>query len=55
MFQKEIHVSCIKNCGKIRIKAKEAWLRPRGTSLIGNSVRDFSEQKDLQGFLMDFS
>ena len=27
----------------------------RGTSLIGNSVRDFSEQRDLYGFLMDFS
>ena len=28
---------------------------PRGTSLIGKSVRDFSEKKDLYGFLMEFS
>ena len=27
----------------------------RGTSLIGNSVRNFPEQKDLNAFLMDFS
>ena len=35
--------------------AKIVRVKSRVTSPIGNSVRDFSKQKDLQGFLMDFS